>query len=128
MASLFDTGAFGRLSREEHSAVAMAIRFSPPVICLHVAAEWIYGAKWAQVSEANLRSARAFIAAHEILVPSVATAEIYTDLRVIAHRAGQENLPDADFWIAAHAIENRLPLISLDRHFTLFEEVNLHLL
>ena len=37
-------------------------------------------------------------------------------------------LPDPDYWIAAHAVEERIPLASTDGHFKYFQEIALHLL
>ncbi len=127
MASLLDTGACERLRRHDRAVELMTIRFSPPLICVHVAAELLYGWYWGGASDEELLTGQRFIESLEMLTPSLATAEIYADLRVVLRRAGKD-MPDPDVWIAAHAIENRLPLISLDNHFTLFEEVNLHLL
>ena len=64
---------------------------------------------------------------YEVLQPTLATASIYARLRADARRAGRQ-MPDPDFWIAAHAIEERLPLVTMDRHFTFFDELNVHLL
>lgn len=105
----------------------MAVRCNPPVLCLHVAAELIYGLVWAQASDEELLNAHEFFSSHELLIPSLATAEIYARLRSEARRIGRK-LPDPDYWIAAHAIENQLPLVSMDNHFTIFDELNLHLL
>lgn len=106
---------------------SLAVRFYPPILCTHVVAEFFYGLAWAKVPAEAFLEAREFIESFEILSPGLLTASIYARLRAEARRAGRQ-LPDPDFWIAAHAIESRLLLVTADRHFTAFEELNLHLL
>ena len=127
MASLFDTGAFESLRRGEREITALAIRVSPPIICLHVVAEVLYGARWAGVGAEALDAARAAVEEYEVLYPGLDTALIYAQLRASTRSAGQQ-MPDPDLWIAAHAIEGRLTLVTLDHHFTFFDELNVHLL
>ena len=127
MASLFDTGALERLRRRERQAEGMAVRFYPPLICVHVVGEHLYGLAWAEVSAAAFLENQEFLGSFETLAPTSDTAAIYARLRAEARRDGR-HFPDADFWIAAHAIEEGLPLVSTDHHFKAFPEVDLHLL
>lgn len=125
MAALFDTGALERLRRREREAELAAIRYDPPVICTHVVAEALYGWFLTPLSNSALRESREFLASFEVLVPGVETASIYANLRVDLQRAGLQ-LPDPDIWIAAHAMEGRLRLVTLDGHFDYITGLTVH--
>ena len=127
MAILFDTGALERLRRGERDAEALAIRHYPPLICAHVAAEFLYGQLWAEVSPAAIEEARSFLRSFEILTPTFETVAIYARLRAALRRSGR-TLPEPDYWVAAHAIEEAIPLVSTDGHFSAIPEVDLHLI
>ena len=97
------------------------------MICLHVAAEYFYGAAWSAPEGTDLQVAKQAIQEIVILQLTLDTAAIYAALRVAARRAGRQ-MPDPDFWIASHASEERVPLVTLDRHFLFFDELHVHLL
>ncbi len=99
----------------------------PPVICTQVAGEFLFGQAHAQVSTAAFREARAFVESFEILRPDAGTAEAYGRLRATLTARGI-TLPDPNYWIAAHALENGLPLISTDTHFQHVAGLHLHLI
>ena len=71
--------------------------------------------------------ARTFVAAFEVLTPSPRTADIHAGLcdRLAARAIF---LSDPAGWIAAHALEHRLPLLSTDRSFRHVPGLKLHLL
>jgi len=123
--TLVDTGALELLRRCDRRVEAFVLRRYPPVICAHVVGEFLFGQAHAKVSAAAFRSAREFVDAFEILQPSSETAAIYGRLRAESVARGLQ-LPDPDYWIAAHVIENRWPLVSTDRDFEHLSEVTLH--
>lgn len=127
MAILVDTGALELLRRESASVHKLAIRFYPPVICSHVAAEFLYGQALAKVPAPAMMEAREFLESFEILEPSLRTASVYARLRSNLKTQGI-TIPDPDYWIAAHAIEERIPLVSTDKHFENIPEIDLHFL
>lgn len=127
MAILVDTGALELLRRETAAMVKLAIRFYPPVICSHVAAEFLYGQALAKVPAPAMMEAREFLESFEILAPSLRTASIYARLRAHLKLQGV-TIPDPDYWIAAHAIEEHIPLASTDKHFASIPEISIHLL
>jgi tRNA(fMet)-specific endonuclease VapC len=127
VAILVDTGALELLRRETASMVKLAIRFYPPVICSHVAAEFLYGQALAKVPAPAMMEAREFLESFEILAPSLRTASIYARLRANLKSQGV-TIPDPDYWIAAHAIEEHIPLASTDNHFEHIPEISIHLL
>lgn len=86
----------------------------PPVLCTHVVGEFLFGQAHARVSATARWEAREFLDSFEILQPSFTTAAIYGRVRAELAARGV-TLPDPDYWIAAHALENRFPLVSTDR-------------
>jgi len=127
VAILVDTGALELLRRETAAMVKLAIRFYPPVICSHVAAEFLYGQAVAKVPAPAMMEAREFLESFEILAPSLRTASIYARVRANLKSKGV-TIPDPDYWIAAHAIEEHIPLASTDKHFENIPEISTHLL
>ena len=126
MAILVDTGALELLRRRSTIVEDLALRFFPPVICTHVAAEFLYGQISAKVSAPGLLQAREFLESFEIFAPGLSTAGIYAQIRSNLKATGR-TLPDPDYWIAAHAIEERMAIVSTDNHFNLIPELSLHL-
>lgn len=88
-------------------------RAAIPVIVL---GEFRYG-----IAESKQRSAyEAWLEAHlahfETLPITEETAVAYADLRVALKRTGRP-IPANDAWIAALALQHRLPVLSRDQHF-----------
>lgn len=88
-------------------------RAAIPVIVL---GEFRYG-----IAQSKQRSAyETWLEAHlphfEILLVTDETAVAYADLRVALKRTGRP-IPANDAWIAALALQHRLPVLSRDQHF-----------
>lgn len=113
---LVDTGAVELLRRRDRKAESLVLRHYPPVICAHVVGEFLFGQARAKVSATTFQEAREFLDSFEILHPDADTAAIYGRLRAQLLASGIR-LPDPDCWIAAHALESRLPLLSTNRDF-----------
>jgi predicted nucleic acid-binding protein len=126
VAILVDTGALELLRRRSKNVEQLALRFFPPVICAHVAAEFLFGQLSANVSSSVLLQAQEFLESFDILTPSLSTAAIYARIRSGLKAAGR-TLPDPDYWVAAHAIEERLAVVSTDKHFKLVPELKVYL-
>lgn len=127
MPILVDTGAVELLRRRDRKAESLALRHYPPVICTHVVGEFLFGQAHAKVSATAFQEAREFLDSFEILHPDADTAAIYGRLRAQLSASGVQ-LPDPDYWIAAHALQSRLPLLSTDRDFRHIAELVLHYL
>jgi len=123
--ALLDTGALELLRRRDRRVETLALRHYPPLICPHVVGEYLYGQRHAKVSAATLAEAHAFLASFELLTVTAATAETYARLRVDLSAKGI-TLPDPDYWIAAHALAEDLPLITTDRDFRHMPELYVH--
>ena len=104
----------------------MAIRFYPPIICCHVAAEFLYGQILSKVPSPTLLRAQEFLDSFEMLAPDRSTAAVYARIRASLKGEGY-TLPDPDYWIAAHSLEEQIPLLSTDTHFTRVPDLDLHL-
>lgn len=125
MPALLDTGALELLRRRDRRVEVLALRHYPPLICPHVAGEFLFGQWHAKVSVAALTEVQAFLGSFELLPVTAITAAIYARLRADLAASGI-TLPDPDYWIAAHALEEHLPLITTDRDFRHMTELNVH--
>lgn len=61
--------------------------------------------------------------AFDILTVTEDTASVYAALRIALEKAG-EPIPANDAWIAALALEHRLPVLSRDAHFDVVRGVH----
>ena len=113
---LFDTGAVELLRRGHRQAEQWALHYYPPVICVHVVGEYLFGQLLSEVSSGALLEAREYLESFEILRPDSGTAAIYARIRSQLKKTGVV-LPDPDFWIAAQALQQSVPLASTDRDF-----------
>ena len=127
MPILVDTGAVELLRRRDRRVETLVLRHYPPIICSHVVGEFLFGQSHAKVSAAAFQEAREFLDSFEILKPGADTAAIYGRLRAQL-LIGGVRLPDPDYWIAAHALEGRLRLLSTDKDFQQIPDLVLHLL
>ena len=127
MPALFDTGTLELLRRRDPRVENLALKHYPPVLCPHVAGEYIHSQLQAQVSKASILQARTFVAAFEALIPTTRTADHYAELRTKLAVAGTI-LPDPYCWIAAHAVEHGLPLVTTDRIFRQVPGIKVHLI
>jgi len=125
--ALLDTGALELLRRRDVRVENLVLRHYPPVLCPHVAGEYIHCQLKARVSKAAIVQARTFVAAFEVLAPTARTADVYADLCDLL-AARDITLSDAAYWIAAHALEHRLLLLTTDRGFRQVPDLKLHLL
>lgn len=66
-----------------------------------------------------------FLGSFAMLPLSISTAEHYAVLRTLLTAKGI-TLPDPDCWIAAHALESNLTLITTDRDFRHMPELRVH--
>jgi predicted nucleic acid-binding protein len=124
--ALFDTGALELLRRRHRRVELLAARHYPPVVCPHVVSEYLFGQFHADVSEPALVAARVFLAPFETLAPSARTPDLCAQLRAQLH-ASAINAPESVCWIAAHAIEHGLAVVTTDRIFRRIPGLTVHL-
>ncbi len=78
--------------------------------------ELLYGAHHSGQPARELANLAAFAPGTVRLLPTDATADAYARLKHALAVAGAL-IPENDIWIAAHALEQGLPLITRDAHF-----------
>ena len=125
MPVLLDTGAVELLRRGHRQVDTLSVQHFPPLICRHVVGEFLYGQLRADVTPDALMEAQEFLAGFECLDPDETTSLIYARIRASLNKRGI-TLPDPDFWIAAHALQNRLPLITTDTDFEHIPDLKFH--
>lgn len=72
MPILVDTGAIELLRRRDRKVESLVLRYYPPVICTHVAGEFLFGQAHAKVSATAFQEAREFLGSFEVLRPEAA--------------------------------------------------------
>lgn len=113
---ILDTNALSAFV-DGHAGVGEVLRRQArAVIPVIVLGEFRYG-----IAESRHRAAyEAWLQVHlrrfEVLAVTDATAVAYAALRVALKRAGHP-IPANDAWIAALALQHRLPVLSRDEHF-----------
>jgi predicted nucleic acid-binding protein len=124
---LLDTGAIELLRRRHRQVETLAIRHFPPVICRHVVGEFLYGQLLAKASSSALLEAQEYLAEFECLDPDDKTSLIYARVRATLKQLGI-TLPDRDYRIAAHALQNHLRLITTDTDFQHVAGLQIHVI
>ena len=127
MPVLLDTGAAELLRRRHRQVETLAVRHYPPLLCSHVIGEFLYGQLLAEAAPDALLEAQEFLADFECLSPDEMTSLIYARVRADLKKRGI-TLPDPDYWIAAHALQNHLRLITTDSDFEHIPDLDLHLI
>ena len=122
MALLIDTGPLELLRRRDRRVEALALQHYPPLLPLPVVGEFLYGQLLAKIAPEVLMKAQEFLASFETLTADAGTALTYARLRGQAKLAGH-TMPDADFWIAAIAVQHRMRLLTMDAHFERFPDL-----
>lgn len=125
MPALLDTGALELLRRRDRRVETLALRHYPPLICPQIAGEFMFGQRHARVSPSALSEAQGFLDSFELLPTTAITASFYARLRAALVAKGII-LPDPDYWIAAHALQESLFLITTDRDFRHMSDLNVH--
>jgi len=96
------------------------------VVCSQVTGEYLYAQFHNRVSEPSLVAARVFLAPFEMIVPTARTPDLCAQLRADL-QARDIVVSDAVCWIAAHAIEHGLPVVTTDRSFRRLPGLQIHL-
>ncbi|MDO8631668.1 MAG: type II toxin-antitoxin system VapC family toxin [Phycisphaerales bacterium] len=97
---------------------------SPEEILLPVPVigELRYGALNSRRSAENLVEVERLVSRSRVLDITVATAVVYARLRLRLKEKGKP-IPENDLWIAAICVEHQVPLVTLDGHFDVIEEL-----
>jgi tRNA(fMet)-specific endonuclease VapC len=113
---LLDTNIVIRLFRDE-AAVKDQLALAGPVYVSCIAiGELLAGAQASLRVNENLDQVHSLVDDRLILPVDLGTAEFYGQIKAELRRKGTP-IPENDIWIAAHALQYDLTLISSDRHF-----------
>jgi tRNA(fMet)-specific endonuclease VapC len=123
--ALLDTNiVIGLLSDVEGTKVRLSATFQRAVVSTTVLGELIYGAMYSAKIEENLNRIEELMAEFAVLTLDAGTAYEYGRIKQ-SMRAKGKMIPDNDLWIAAAAIQNRLTLVTNDRHFESVDSLDL---
>jgi predicted nucleic acid-binding protein len=89
-------------------------------------AEFLYGQLLAEATPGALLEAQEFLADFECLDADDTTSLIYARIRAELKQQGI-TLPDPDYWIASHALQGHLRLVTTDNHFKHIPGLQIHL-
>jgi tRNA(fMet)-specific endonuclease VapC len=87
-----------------------------------VIGELRYGALNSRRSAENLVEVERLVSRCRVLHIAAATAAVYARLRLRRKENGKP-IPKNDLWIAALSVEHQVPLVTLDRHFDVIEQL-----
>lgn len=129
---ILDTSAYSQFDRGSQSVGDLLNTIKTVHIPLVVVAELKLGYLYGSRSAENLASLMAFISktSVDILSPDLETSDLYAEIGAYAKRKGI-SLGVNDTWIAALAIQHKLPLATYDKDFDYIRELlpsKLHIL
>ena len=87
-----------------------------------VVGELRYGALNSRKAAANLARVEALVNRCAVLNVTVATAQVYAELRLALRQKGKP-VPENDLWIAALCVEHQVPLAAVDAHFDAIDDL-----
>jgi predicted nucleic acid-binding protein len=95
------------------------------VVCSHVIGEYLYAQFQSRAADTTVVAARVFLAPFEMLAETSLTPDLFAQVRARLLREGAP-APDALCWIAAHALEQQLPVVTTDRNFRRVAGLQVH--
>jgi tRNA(fMet)-specific endonuclease VapC len=123
--ALLDTNiVIGFLSDIEGTQARLSAKYQRVVVTATVLGELIYGAMNSTRIDENLARIEELMTELAVLMLDGATAYDYGRVKQ-SLRAKGRMIPDNDLWIAAAAIQNRLTLVTKDRHFESVDNMDL---
>jgi tRNA(fMet)-specific endonuclease VapC len=114
---LFDTNAFIAWSFEDPDLAAKAVSYATPTITLVSLGELVFGAMKSARPGENRARLDERLSEFALLSPDRETANLYGKTCFALRRKGRP-IPDNDIWIAALALQHRLPISTRDTHFS----------
>lgn len=119
---ILDTNAVSAMAEGNHQIGKVLLDPSQQYLSVPVLAEYRYGLLHSRLRaklESWLDECKSF---RPLLMLDVITAQFYAEIRNQLQKKG-EMIPVNDLWIAALAIQHRLPILSEDRHFDCIDGV-----
>jgi tRNA(fMet)-specific endonuclease VapC len=119
---ILDTNAVSAWSDGEEELLDAMAGAGPVMLPVIAIGEYRYGLKLSTQRTEREAWLRRVIDTVQVLPVTRATAGAYADIRSQLHRKGR-SIPTNDAWIAALALEHRLPVLSRDAHFDVVDGV-----
>ena len=119
-----DTGAAIRFLNGDRNVEALLFSYSEFCLPVIVVGELTYGAMNSKHAAQNLARHKRLVRRSKILEIKEPTATVYAKARIALKKKGKP-IPENDLWIASVCIENKVPLISGDVHFTYIDHLKL---
>ena len=119
---IIDTNVYSALDRADAKAVNIINNQEFVNLPVIVVAELRFGfLNGVKQKENSLKLSR-FLSQDNVNIVyiGVDTANVYAELAVFAKKSGRV-LANNDIWIAALALENKIPLVTFDKDFSVFE-------
>jgi len=112
---LLDTNAVIAWLRQDNDLRRVAGKCQP-IVSLFTVGEMFFGVRKSARPEENERALERALGDFAILFPDLATARHYGEVFAALRLKGRP-IPVNDVWIAALALQHRLPLLTRDAHF-----------
>lgn len=121
---IIDTNTYGALKNGDRNALKLLAEHDSLGVPLPVIAELKHGFVNGSRAAYNQMVLAEFLSKQvvRILYPTLATCDIYADLRLYAQKRGRA-LSNNDTWIAALAQEDGDTLVTYDKDFAVFQEL-----
>lgn len=115
---LLDTNAYVAFRQGNFSVMKFIAECNGIVMSTVVLGELLFGFQNGSRFEDNMKSLRSFLAEPEVTTMhvSLATAHHYGCIAAELKSKGTP-IPTNDIWIASHAMEAGVPIVTFDRHF-----------
>lgn len=121
-----DTNAYSNFLRGDKSLRNVFKTAEFICIPIFVIGELLTGFKRGSKKKENISTLEKFLNQPqiEVLNANFETAEVYAQIKYELRIKGK-HIPENDIWIAAVAIQNNLPFVSMDSHFRVVKHLNL---
>ncbi len=113
---ILDTDALSAFVEGDRQLVTLLRAHEHLAIPVTVLGEYRFGIAASSKRDAYEAWLRSYLTRFDVLTINAETADIYAALRIELKTAGKP-IPSNDAWIAALALQHRLPLASRDDHF-----------
>lgn len=115
---ILDTNALSALAARDRGVIAAISEDPRIVVTLISLGEYEFGLRLSRHRSVLQKWLQAFLVHAEVLSPDTATLAFYADIRAQLKKDGTP-IPANDCWIAALALQHKMPIISRDTHFDL---------
>jgi len=119
---IVDTNIYSNAAKNIEAAVEIFNANENIYLPIFVIAELEYGFIGSARAEANKSKFNYFLSEEgvNVLYPTLKTTVAYAELAVFAKKSGRV-LANNDIWVSALALENKMPLATFDKDFSVFE-------